>query len=393
MNKITKRSFYSFLALYLISSFIFLVFAAYWFFTSQVAMERNNNYYRMTQIADKVSSDIIQAHMMDKQYSLESFPHAKVAMLDGKKHIMQGNFKHEIDFSRDFYMANDSFTLLSDRANGHLNVAYVVVQSNQCNKNITALKNRVAYTVIFTAIFIIIISVFLSYMFLKPIKEKMEEIEQFVKDATHELNTPITALMMSTSRLKSKKVYDEKINKNISISTKQLYEIYSSLSFLSFDNKKEQAELLYFDTIVETSVAYFSELLERKKIEIVVNLEPCPLMISPTKAKMLINNLLSNSIKYSKPNSKITLTLSENSFSIKDEGIGIAQDKLDEIFTRFVRANSYAGGFGVGLNIVESIVSEYKYKINIDSKVDVGTTVTINFEQEDERSKAKDKHV
>ncbi|CAI6158881.1 MAG: Adaptive-response sensory-kinase SasA [uncultured Sulfurimonas sp.] len=393
MNKITKRSFYSFLALYLISSFIFLVFAAYWFFTSQVAMERNNNYYRMTQIADKVSSDIIQAHMMDKQYSLESFPHAKVAMLDDKKHIMQGNFKHEIDFSRNFYMANDSFTLLSDRANGHLNIAYVVVQSNQYNKNITALKNRVAYTVIFTAIFIIIISVFLSYMFLKPIKEKMEEIEQFVKDTTHELNTPITALMMSTSRLKSKKVYDEKINKNISISTKQLYEIYSSLSFLSFDNKKEQAELLYFDTIVETSVAYFSELLERKKIEIVVNLEPCPLMISPTKAKMLINNLLSNSIKYSKPNSKITLTLSENSFSIKDEGIGIAQDKLDEIFTRFVRANSYAGGFGVGLNIVESIVREYKYKINIDSKVDVGTTVTLNFEHEDERSEAKDKHV
>jgi len=235
--------------------------------------------------------------------------------------------------------------------------------------------------------------VFLSYMFLKPIKEKMEEIEQFVKDTTHELNTPITALMMSTSRLKSKKVYDERINKNISISTKQLYEIYSSLSFLSFDNKKEQAELLYFDTIVDTSVAYFSELLERKKIEMVVNLEPCPLMISPTKAKMLINNLLSNSIKYSKPNSKITLTLSENSFSIKDEGIGIAQDKLDEIFTRFIRANSYAGGFGVGLNIVESIVHEYKYKINIDSKVDVGTTVTLNFEQEDERSKAKNKHV
>ena len=252
MNKITKKSFYSFLALYLISSFIFLVFAAYWFFTSQVSMEMNNNYYRMTRIADKVSSDIIQAHMMNKQYTLESFSYAEVAMLDDKKHIIQGSFTHKIDFSRDFYMENDSFTLLSDRANGHLNVAYVVVQSNQCNKNITALKNRVAYTVIFTALFIIVIAVFLSYMFLKPIKEKMEEIEQFVKDTTHELNTPITALMMSTSRLKSKKTYDEKINKNISISTKQLYEIYSSLSFLSFDNKKEQAELLRFDKIVET---------------------------------------------------------------------------------------------------------------------------------------------
>ena len=381
MNKITKKSFYSFLALYLISSFIFLVFAAYWFFTSQVSMEMNNNYYRMTQIADKVSSDIIQAHMMNKQYTLESFSYAEVAMLDDKKHIIQGSFTHKIDFSRDFYMENDSFTLLSDRANGHLNVAYVVVQSNQCNKNITALKNRVAYTVIFTALFIIVIAVFLSYMFLKPIKEKMEEIEQFVKDTTHELNTPITALMMSTSRLKSKKTYDEKINKNISISTKQLYEIYSSLSFLSFDNKKEQAELLRFDKIVETSVAYFSELLERKKIKTVVNLEPCTLNISPTKAKMLINNLLSNSIKYSKPNTQITLTLSQDTFSIKDEGIGIAQNKLDEIFTRFVRANSYAGGFGVGLNIVESIVNEYHYKIDIDSKEDVGTTITLNFQQ------------
>jgi len=381
MNKITKKSFYSFLSLYLISSFIFLALAAYWFFTSQVSMEMNNNFYRMTQIADKVSSNIIQAHMMNKSYTLESFPHAKVAILDDKKHIMQGDYTKQIDFSKDFYMFDESFTLVSTRANGHLNVAYVIVQSNQCNKNVMALKNRVAYTVIFTALFIIVIAVFLSYMFLKPIKEKMEEIEQFVKDTTHELNTPITALMMSTSRLKSKKEYDEKITQNISISTKQLYEIYSSLSFLSFDNQKEQAELLRFDRTVATSVAYFSELLERKKINIEVNLEPCELDIAPTKAKMLINNLLSNSIKYSKPNTKITLTLTQKHFSIKDEGIGIAKDKLDEIFIRFVRANSYAGGFGVGLHIVQNIVSEYNYTIDIDSQEDVGTIVTLNFEQ------------
>lgn len=378
MNKITKKSFYSFLALYLISSSIFLVLAAYWFFTSQVSMEMNNNFYRMTQIADKVSSDIIQAHMMNKSYTLEKFPHAKVSIVNKDKKILQGAQLHNIDFTKDFYMEENSFTLVSNRAAGHLNVAYVVVQSNQCNKNVTALKNRVAYTVIFTALFIIIIAVFLSYMFLKPIKDKMEEIEQFVKDTTHELNTPITALMMSTSRLKNKKVYDKKISQNISISTKQLYEIYSSLSFLSFDNKKEQAETLRFDTIVETSVAYFSELLERKQIEISVSLEPCEIKMAPTKAKMLINNLLSNSIKYSKPHTKITLLLQDNCFTIQDEGIGIAKDKLDEIFTRFVRANSYAGGFGVGLNIVESIIREYNFTIEIDSEENVGTKVKID---------------
>ena len=382
MNKITKKSFYSFLALYLVSSFIFLALAAYWFFTSQVSMEMNNNFYRMSQIADKVSAKIIQAHMMHKPYVLTHFPHAHVALIGKNKTILQGTAPKKIDFSKDFYMKDNSFTLVSKNAAGHLHVNYVVVQSNQCNKNVAMIKNKVAYTVIFTAIFIIIISVFLSYIFLKPIRDKMEEIEQFVKDTTHELNTPITALMMSTSRLKAKKLYDEKISKNISISTKQLYEIYSSLSFLSFDNKKEAPMALDFQDVVTESIEYFSELLERKKIALAVDLQACPLHIAPTKAKMLINNLLSNSIKYSTPNTKITLTLTAESFTIVDEGIGIAQEKLDAIFTRFVRASSYAGGFGVGLNIVDSIIKEYDYKITVQSTEHIGTTITIKFTQE-----------
>ncbi len=384
MNKITKKSFYSFLTLYLLSSFIFLALAAYWFFTSQVSMEMNNNFYRMSQIADKVSAKIIQAHMMHKPYVLTHFPHANVALIGKNRTILQGTAPKKIDFSKDFYMQDNSFTLVSKNAAGHLHVSYVVVQSNQCNKNVAMIKNRIAYTVIFTAIFIILISVFLSYMFLKPIRDKMEEIEQFVKDTTHELNTPITALMMSTSRLKAKKLYDEKISKNISISTKQLYEIYSSLSFLSFDNKKEAPMALDFKDVVTDSIEYFSELLERKKIALSVDLQACPLYIAPTKAKMLINNLLSNSIKYSTPNTQITLTLTEESFTIVDEGIGIAKDKLDEIFTRFVRASSYAGGFGVGLNIVDSIVKEYDYEILLNSTEHVGTTITIKFTQETE---------
>ena len=382
MNKITKKSFYSFLALYLVSSFIFLALAAYWFFTSQVSMEMNNNFYRMSQIADKVSAQVIQAHMMHKPYVLTHFPHAHVALIGKNKTILQGTAPKKIDFSKDFYMKDNSFTLVSKNAAGHLHVNYVVVQSNQCNKNVAMIKNKVAYTVIFTAIFIIIISVFLSYIFLKPIRDKMEEIEQFVKDTTHELNTPITALMMSTSRLKAKKLYDEKISKNISISTKQLYEIYSSLSFLSFDNKKEAPMALDFQDVVTESIEYFSELLERKKIALAVDLQACPLHIAPTKAKMLINNLLSNSIKYSTPNTKITLTLTAESFTIVDEGIGIAKEKLDAIFTRFVRASSYAGGFGVGLNIVDSIIKEYDYKITVQSTEHIGTTITIKFTQE-----------
>ena len=86
-------------------------------------------------------------------------------------------------------------------------------------------------------------------------------------------------------------------------------------------------------------------------------------------------------MKYSNPRTTVKLTTTQNSFSIKDEGIGIAKDKLDDIFKRFVRASSYAGGFGVGLNIVDNIVKEYAYKLDIKSKEGDGTKIIIDFKE------------
>ena len=377
MNKITKKSFYSFLALYLVSSFVFLAFAAYWFFTSQLSMEMQNNYYKMSHIAQKVGSDIIEAKMMHKTYKLQSFEYANVALYDKEKFLLDGYVAKNVDFSKEFYMADGAFTLVSHKPHNYFGISYVVVQSSQCQRNVAKLKNKIAYTVLFTALFIIIIAVVLSYIFLRPIKEKMQEIEEFVKDTTHELNTPITALMMSTSRLKSKQVYDEKTINNITISTKQLYDIYESLSYISFDAKKEQSEQINFEEVVQTSLDYFAELMKKKNLTVALSLTPCHVEMAPTKAKMLINNLLSNAIKYSHQNSTITITTTSSSLVVKDEGIGIEASKLDDIFKRFVRANSYAGGFGVGLHIVESIVKEYGFEIEIDSQVDVGTEVKI----------------
>lgn len=358
---------------------MFLSLTAYWFYSSQVAMEKNANFYKMNHIADIVSAKVIQAHMQHKKFTLGKFKREAIALFDAKKKLLYGKTIQPVDFSKDFYMKDGLFTLVTQRTADHLHVKYVVVQSDECIKNIQLIKNKIAYAVIITAFLIIIIAVFLSYIFLKPLKDKMQEIEDFVKDTTHELNTPITAIMMSTSRLKAKKDYDEKTVKNISISTKQLYDIYASLSFLSFDNNSEEAVALMFDEIDKEDIAYFSELLERKNITIETDLQNCPLQIAPTKAKMLINNLLGNAIKYSNPNTTIKITTKKNSFIIEDEGIGIKQDKLKEIFNRFVRANSYAGGFGVGLNIIQSIVNEYGFHIDIKSKENIGTTIIITF--------------
>ncbi|MDA7817905.1 HAMP domain-containing histidine kinase [Sulfurimonas sp.] len=379
MNNITKKSFYSFLTLYLFSSFIFLFMASYWFYSSQNSMEIQNNYYKMNNIADKVSSSIINAHMMGDEFILEKFPNTKISLYGTSNNPWCDTSMKNIDLKKDYYINGDTFTLVSRAPNGHLGIDHVVVQSDEFSKISYQLRNKVIITSIFIGIVIVIIAVLLSSMFLRPIKEKIQEIEEFVKDTTHELNTPITALMMSTSRAKSKKEYDEKIIQNISISTKQLYDIYSSLSFLSFDTKHEDNIELDFANIVKESVEYFDELLSKKKLHVEFVSSTCKIKITPTKAKMIINNLLSNAIKYSLPNKKIYIEVQSNSFSIKDEGIGIAKDKLHTVFQRFSRANSYAGGFGVGLNIVDSITKEYKYTLNIESQKNVGTTINIKF--------------
>ena len=333
----------------------------------------------MSSISSEVSSEVIYAHMMDKEFKLKMYDGSSVALFNQNRELKYGSNIQNIDFSKTYYMEGMTFTHISKNTAGHLGVKYVVVQSNECVSNVMKIKNTIVYTAIIVALIIIIIAVFLSYMFLKPIKEKMQEIEDFVKDTTHELNTPITALLMSTSRAKSKKTYDEKIMQNISISTKQLHDIYASLSFLSFDNASEESVNLSFDEVVLDSLAYFDELLKKKRIELTYDSQECLLNIAPTKAKMLASNLISNAIKYSHPDTKIIIQVTKNSFKVQDFGIGIAKEKLNMIFQRFSRANSYAGGFGVGLNIVENIVKDHGYSIDIESKENLGTTVKIIF--------------
>jgi len=379
MNKLTKKSFYSFLTLYLLSSFTLLLSSSYWFYSAQISTQENTNYYRMNHIADVVSADVIYAHMMGKEFTLKEFPHAKVGLYDAEHRLKFGTEIKEVDFSREFYIQGESSILISQATHSHLNINFVVVESKEYLQTLSKIKQEILYVTLFIALLIMLISVFLSYIFLQPIKEKMLEIENFVKDTTHELKTPITALMMSTSRAKSKKEYDEKIIQNISISTKQLYDIYSSLTYLSFDHKSEEAQRLAFEDVIQSSIEYFDELLERKNISLLVDTKECFVTMAPTKAKMLFNNLLSNAIKYSLPNKRVWITTTESSFTIRDEGIGIAPEKLDTVFKRFTRANNYAGGFGVGLSIVESIAKEYGFKVEIESQENEGTTITIRF--------------
>jgi len=258
-----------------------------------------------------------------------------------------------------------------------------------CNNNFKAviylflhvekLKKDVLLIVLLSISVIIALASILSRLFMRPIRQKIKQIEDFVHDTAHELNTPITALSMSVSRALKKEAYDEKILKNISISTKQLFDIYNTLSYLSFESKQEEATVLDVCSVLTKSIEYYKELAQSKKIEVIVECEDFNYKIDEVKLTMLFGNLINNAIKYSHANSKIEISFINGIFKIKDFGIGIQADKLTKIYERFNRETEYAGGFGIGLSIVKKISEEYGMKVKVESEINEGSCFIIDF--------------
>ena len=381
MNNLEKQSFYSFLGLYVISSFLFLALAGFWYYTAQKNALQSSNYYQMQHYGDMVSAAIINSHMRGGGLHLpEPPPQTELALISTQNEVVYGSLLQDFRaVKNDFFELGEHSILISDAPQEHLNIKFVIVQSTTFYKELEALLAYVLLVMISVALGIVLVAWILSKIFMRPIRQKVEQIEQFIQDISHELGTPVTALQMSSKRALQKGVYDEKVLTNISISTKQLYSIYQSLAFLNFSTPKEAPKQLALQPILEESIAYYAELSHAKNISFQTDIESASLLITEDRAKLLFSNFISNAIKYSMPNTTITITLKEHFFSIQDEGVGIDSTKLDEIFKPYERGSQIAGGFGIGLSIVKQICDEFHIDIEVTSKIDEGSCFTLTW--------------
>jgi len=372
MNDLEKHSFYSFLAIYLVSSLLFVLLSSFWYYSSQKNSLENETYYKLTHLADTISGQIINAQMKGISLSL-SLPNEK-----GYGYVLVSLDEKEA-YNVGYYEKDGYKILVSASPQEHLNIAYVLVKTQHYFKDLATLQLDVATRagLVFVAIFFI--SFVLAKLFMRPVHKRIEQIEEFIQDVSHELNTPITALKMSASRAIKKEVYDKKILTNISISTKQLETIYNSLTYLNFSDKQEESSNVKLNEVVRRVVKYYSELSDAKGIVVKTDIEEASLYIIESRAELLISNLLSNAIKYSMPESTIRITLKNGLFIVKDEGVGIAKDKLEAIFELYNRDSKIAGGFGVGLNIVKQICDTYKIEVKVSSVLGEGSEFRLLF--------------
>jgi two-component system OmpR family sensor kinase len=215
-------------------------------------------------------------------------------------------------------------------------------------------------------------------MILKPIQNERMKFDKLIKDSTHELNTPITAILMSIDRHKKENI-DEKILSRVQISAKRVQKIYSDLTYLLMDNKNQEAKQLNLKNIIENELTLYEYLASKKSLTIHKELEDTFFIIDEVSAQRLFSNLISNAIKYNRHGGKIELKLIANEFIISDNGVGIKKELQDKIFERFYRANEYEGGFGIGLDIVKRVCSRYNINIKISSKESEMTSIKLKF--------------
>jgi len=379
MSSYEKHALWRFLLIYIGSTFALIAITAFLYYQNEMRSLTQMQRLKMAHLSSSVASSIIQVHMQkdDCCYRIVQNDEFNIALFSEDKNIIDGSLiKNEVPKS-EFGKFKDGRLYYVDRgAQKHLEVDYIVVEEKHSD-GAKPLK-KILIAIAFLVPLLVIFAYFLARLFLAPVRQKIEELDMFIKNSTHELNTPITALLLSVNALK--KGVDEKSIRRIESSTKTLYQIYESLSFSTLQkNQERKNEKLDLKMIVEESITFFEPIAQSKKIIFYSELDSSHIIMDKFLASALINNIIANSIKYNKPNGKVSITLNNLKLCISDNGIGIKKDDQKNIFNRYVRANNSVGGFGLGLDIVKKICDEYKIEIEVKSKLGIGTKFCFSF--------------
>jgi len=347
---------------------------------------KNAMKFEMMYQARMLSSEIVLEAMMNVQGGitvvqrnifLEKLKHCRfeVGYYDEDKKAIFTEINDEIHFTKDFYMENKKCYTVTQDQSVHLGVKYIVLKESDLSVQIQELRIRIISYLVLSFILMGIVGYFLGRLFLKPVREQIESLDRFISDTTHELNTPISAILMT---IQSFKGVEQKKMKRLEASAKRLSVMYSSLTY-RLEGKMEPSEVLCFSEIIVERVGYVKELIDSKRLHMELDLEPTEVLMSKSSAHRLIDNLLSNAIKYSDVGDSIFITFKNNVLEVRDTGIGIDEKVQEDIFKRYHRANEERGGFGIGLNIVLSICKEYKIKLDLNSQKGKGSTFILTF--------------
>ena len=246
--------------------------------------------------------------------------------------------------------------------------------------------NKIYYFAASVMIAIIIALFIFSFLLLKnfskPFEKLNTQLDNFIKDSMHEINTPLSIINLNADLFVSKHGSNKYLQRMKSAS-KTLATIYNDMDYLVKQGRVEHKwQDIDLGKFIRNRVDYFQEIANLKGITLEINIaEDIYYYFSKTKLQRIVDNTISNAIKYSHTQTSIEVQLFKEKediiFLVKDYGVGIVN--VDKIFSRYYRENEAKGGFGIGLNIVKQIIDEEDIRLKVASVIGKGTTFRYTF--------------
>jgi PAS domain S-box-containing protein len=220
----------------------------------------------------------------------------------------------------------------------------------------------------------------------------------FISMASHEFRNPLSSILLCVQNLeadnqlnKSEKIFYLKSIQDAALNMNSLLEDVLIMS--KAESGKQNLKLVNLDLedfclqIIQELTAIYAD--RQINFEYLVNINPVNL--DRTTLRHILNNLLSNALKYSPQTTTVDLKVSHNSnnfnnspeiiIEISDRGIGIPEESQKHLFESFYRAGNVGNtpGTGLGLSIVHQAVKLYQGLITVDSKLSQGTKITVRL--------------
>ncbi len=232
-----------------------------------------------------------------------------------------------------------------------------------------------------------LVTSFSSYS--RRIKRFVERERAFTRDASHEFRTPLTVIKMASDLLLAEQDLDDYSKKyvtRIKGSAQDMEELIDAFLILARETDKEFVdEYTVIADVVEREIRSAEMYLQGKPVSIEID-EQYPLELHTARkvVAIVLGNLIRNAILYTNEGS-VTITIKEHSVIIKDTGIGMTEDQTKKIFQPYYRAKQDGKtdrkGYGVGLTIVKRLSNRFNWVVDVDSDVNVGTTIEVIFEE------------
>ncbi|PIR53185.1 hypothetical protein COU76_02410 [Candidatus Peregrinibacteria bacterium CG10_big_fil_rev_8_21_14_0_10_49_10] len=281
-------------------------------------------------------------------------------------------------------------------ANGDIAQGYL-----QMGTPVVALSDRLQIGLTRTLLYALLISIgtfFLGLLFqkksLRPAYEMFEHLEQFSQDVNHELKTPLasarSSLELATNSTDPKQHIINAMQEIDSMDalTDKLVQL-TTLTEGSLQKGLVNISLLLRDVLDS-----FRGECEQRNITCTQEVASNIIRIADDSLVLVVlRNLIHNAIKFTPEGGHIFVTLTPNYFTVRDTGIGMSPDTIEQIFNRFFKGDPSRSseGFGLGLTILKRIVDLHKWQISVRSAPGMGSTFTLWFSGES-RTHPHDQH-